>query len=132
MRERLPTAGPRCRRWSVKGVRGREIGAASRKPQAQWKVLIFDSHPGYICWDDYLRNQQILEDNAARSWGGGQRGAVKRGPALLTGLMRCGRCGRPLHVNYSGNTGRGLVTSAQAAGANGFGGVPLGRCSAPG
>ena len=81
-------------------------GNRRRKPQAQWKVLIFDSHPGYICWDDYLRHQKMLEENAARGWGGGQRGAVKRGPALLTGLLRCGRCGRPLHVNYSGNTGR--------------------------
>ncbi len=81
-------------------------GNRRRKPQAQWKVLIFDSHPGYICWDDYLRNQKLLEENAAQGWGGGQRGAVKRGPALLTGLLRCGRCGRPLHVNYSGNTGR--------------------------
>lgn len=81
-------------------------GNRRRKPQAQWKVLIFDSHPGYIRWADYLRNQQMLEENAAQGWGGGQRGAVKRGPALLTGLLRCGRCGRPLHVNYSGSTGR--------------------------
>ena len=89
----------------VRDGRARQ-GNRRRKPQAQWKVLIFDSHPGYICWDDYLRNQQMLEENAARVWGGGQRGAVKRGPALLTGLLRCGRCGRPLHVNYSGSTGR--------------------------
>jgi DNA invertase Pin-like site-specific DNA recombinase len=81
-------------------------GNRRRKPQAQWKVLIFDSHPGYIRWEDYLRNQQMLEENAAQGWGGGQRGAVKRGPALLTGLLRCGRCGRPLRVNYSGSTGR--------------------------
>lgn len=81
-------------------------GNRRRKPQAQWKVLILDSHSGYIRWEDYLRNQQMLEENAAQGWGGGQRGAVKRGPALLAGLLRCGRCGRPLHVNYSGNSGR--------------------------
>ena len=81
-------------------------GNRRRKPQAQWKVLIFDSHPGYICWDDYLRNQRYSKRTLPRGWGGGQRGAVKRGPALLTGLLRCGHCGRPLHVNYSGNTGR--------------------------
>jgi len=81
-------------------------GNRRRKPQAQWKVLIFDSHSGYIRWEDYLRNQQMLEENAAQGWGGGQRGAVKRGPALLAGLLRCGRCGRPLRVNYSGSTGR--------------------------
>ncbi len=76
-----------------------------RKPQAQWKVLIVDSHPGYIAWADYLRNQQVLEDNAALREGG-HRGAVRRGPALLAGLLRCGRCGRKLRVNYSGSSGR--------------------------
>lgn len=29
-----------------------------------------------------------------------------RGPALLAGLLRCGRCGRKLQVVYSGNGGR--------------------------
>lgn len=80
-------------------------GNRRNKPQSQWKVLILDAHSGYISWDDYLRNQQMLEENAAER-GATHRGAVKRGPALLTGLLRCGRCGRKLHVNYSGSTGR--------------------------
>ncbi len=75
-------------------------GNRRRKPQSQWKILILDAHPGYISWDDYQRNQRMLEENGA------ERGAVKRGPALLAGLLRCGRCGRKLHVNYSANTGR--------------------------
>jgi Recombinase zinc beta ribbon domain/Helix-turn-helix domain len=33
------------------------------------------------------------------------RGAVRRGPRLLPGLLRCGQCGRRLHVSYSGTTG---------------------------
>jgi hypothetical protein len=37
---------------------------------------------------------------------GGQRGAAKAGPALLAGLLRCGRCGRKLHVGYSGTKGK--------------------------
>jgi len=81
------------------------LGARRRKPRSQWKVLILDAHPGYISWEDYLRNQQMLEENAAER-GAAHRGAVKRGPALLVGLLRCGRCGRKLHVNYSGSTGR--------------------------
>lgn len=89
----------------VRDGRSRQ-GNRQRKPQEQWKVLIFDSHPGYISWDDYQRNQKMLEDNAAQAWNKGGRGAAKQGPALLTGLLRCGRCGRPLHVNYSGSTGR--------------------------
>jgi hypothetical protein len=30
------------------------------------------------------------------------KGAVRRGPSLLPGLLRCGHCGRRLHVSYSG------------------------------
>ena len=36
----------------------------------------------------------------------GAGGAAKRGRALLSGLLRCGRCGRKLYVAYSGTTGR--------------------------
>lgn len=80
-------------------------GSRRRKPQSQWKVLILDAHTGYISWEDYLRNQRMLEENAAER-GAAHRGAAKGGPALLAGLLRCGRCGRKLHVNYSGNSGR--------------------------
>ncbi|WP_271608661.1 zinc ribbon domain-containing protein [Bradyrhizobium sp. CCBAU 21359] len=30
------------------------------------------------------------------------RGSVRRGEGLLAGLVRCGHCGRKLHVAYSG------------------------------
>jgi hypothetical protein len=33
-------------------------------------------------------------------------GAAKGGAALLSGLLRCGRCGRKLHVGYVGKGGR--------------------------
>src|SRR6266446_9442225 len=33
------------------------------------------------------------------------RGAVRRGDLLLPGLLRCGHCGRKLHVHYSGKLG---------------------------
>jgi DNA invertase Pin-like site-specific DNA recombinase len=88
----------------VRDGRARQ-GNRRRKPLEQWKVLILDAHPGYIRWEDYLRNQHMLEDNGAER-GTAHRGAAKNGPALLAGLLRCGRCGRKLHVNYSGNSGR--------------------------
>ena len=34
--------------------------------------------------------------------GAGQPGAVKKGAGLLTGLLRCRRCGRKLTVRYTG------------------------------
>jgi DNA invertase Pin-like site-specific DNA recombinase len=76
-----------------------------RKPQNEWKVLLVDNHSGYISWEEYLENQRRLEANVA--WGDGEgSGAAKAGAALLSGLLRCGRCGRKLQVVYSGNGGR--------------------------
>jgi len=88
----------------VRDGRARQ-GTRRRKPQSQWKVLLLEAHPGYISWEAYLRNQRMLEENGAER-GAAHRGAVKHGPALLAGLIRCARCGRKLHVNYSGTTGR--------------------------
>jgi hypothetical protein len=75
-----------------------------RKPQKEWKVLLLDHHSGYISWEKYLENQQRLEANVA--WDGEGSGAPKVGSALLSGLLRCGRCGRKLQVAYSGTGGR--------------------------
>src|SRR3984885_15170513 len=76
-----------------------------RKPRKEWKVLLIGHHPGYISWEEYLENQQRLEANVAMYEGEGS-GAAKLGAALLSGLLRCGRCGRKLQVIYSGTSGR--------------------------
>jgi DNA invertase Pin-like site-specific DNA recombinase len=89
----------------VEGDRAKRASSRQRTPRAQWKVLILDNHPGYIGWPEYLEIQAILESNGAMRDGTGQ-GAPKRGTALLAGLLRCGQCGRKLHVAYGGNGGR--------------------------
>jgi DNA invertase Pin-like site-specific DNA recombinase len=76
-----------------------------KQPVAQWRIVLLDNHAGYMSWEDFLHIQQLLEANRNRSQGGAG-GAAKRGPALLSGLLRCGRCGRKLSVAYSGTTGR--------------------------
>ena len=76
-----------------------------RKPPKEWKVLLLGHHPGYISWEEYLENQQRLETNVAM-YQGESSGAVKLGAALLSGLLRCGHCGRKLQVVYSGTSGR--------------------------
>src|SRR3954462_11128748 len=76
-----------------------------RKDRSAWEALILDHHEGYISWAEFERNQRLISDNA-----NGQsfmsRGSVRRGEALLAGLLRCGHCGRKLHVAYSGAKGR--------------------------
>jgi len=80
-------------------------GTRRKKPHGEWKVLIADSHAGYIEWDEYLRNQGMLEANVIMHKDE-TGGAAKKGTALLSGLLRCARCGRKLFVSYAGNGGR--------------------------
>jgi DNA invertase Pin-like site-specific DNA recombinase len=69
-----------------------------------WQVLITEHHEGYIDWETYEHNLRVIADNANMK-GGMVRGALRRGQALLAGLLRCGHCGRKLHVAYSGSRG---------------------------
>jgi excisionase family DNA binding protein len=75
-----------------------------RKDRSAWEVLILDHHEGYIGWAEFERNQHLITDNAnGKSFM--SRGSIRRGEALLAGLLRCGHCGRKLHVAYSGENG---------------------------
>ena len=67
-------------------------------------MLLHDHHEGSISWEEFERNQRLIADNA-NSKGLMARGSVRRGDALLAGLLRCGHCGRRLHVSYSGTAG---------------------------
>jgi len=75
-----------------------------RRERDRWQVLIRDHHESYIDWDTYERNQSVIADNTNMR-GGMARGSLRRGEALLAGLLRCAHCGRKLHVAYSGSDG---------------------------
>ena len=75
-----------------------------RKLRADWDVLILDHHDAYLGWPEFERNQRLIADNA-NGMGMRARGAVRKGELLLAGLLRCGHCGRKLHVAYSGTRG---------------------------
>jgi len=75
-----------------------------RKDRSDWAVLLVDHHEGYLSWADYERNQRLIADNA-NGKGMMVRGAVRKGEALLAGLVRCGHCGRRLLVSYNGTKG---------------------------
>ena len=77
-----------------------------RRPVAEWDVLLKDQHEGYITWDEFEKNQRVIADNATGKGSATVKGAVRRGELLLAGLLRCGHCGRKLHVAYSGKVGR--------------------------
>lgn len=81
-------------------VEGRARKASGiRKPRDEWHVLLRDNHPGYISWQEYEDNQKLLLENAHMKKSCARKSA-RGGRALLTGLMRCGRCGRMMRVFY--------------------------------
>ena len=73
-----------------------------RKMQ-DWPVLLPGMYPAYICWDQYLANQDRLRQNSSRFLQN-RSGAVREGNALLAGLVVCGRCGRHMRVAYKATT----------------------------
>ena len=70
------------------------------KPRDQWTVLIRDAHPGYITFEQYERNLATLQANAAARGEQRRAGPAREGPALLPGLVVCGKCGKRMLVNY--------------------------------
>jgi DNA invertase Pin-like site-specific DNA recombinase len=70
-----------------------------KQPQEQWSSLIQDAHAGYIHWDEYRANQQILIGNA-QAFSRDRRPPPREGPALLQGIILCGRCGQRMTLRY--------------------------------
>ena len=80
------------------GVRAHHI--CRRKPRDQWLALIPGTHEGYVSWEEFEHIQHLVHQNNLCE---AQLGAARHGQALLTGLLRCRRCGRKLTVRYTGN-----------------------------
>lgn len=128
--------GRRGTKTVIEDGRKRLVRESMRRNWADWDVLIRDHHAGYISWETFARNQHLIAENAnGKSFLG--RGAIRRGEALLPGLFRCARCGRRLHVAYSGKGGntqryvcRGAFGAKAAVMCIGFGGMRVDRAVA--
>jgi DNA invertase Pin-like site-specific DNA recombinase len=69
------------------------------------RVFIRDHHVGYIDWAVYEENQRMIRRNSVNWQGDESMAAIRAGQGLLVGLLRCGHCGRKLHVRYWGGRG---------------------------
>jgi hypothetical protein len=67
--------------------------------------LIRDAHPGYISWADHDDNLRRLHENAQAHGKDRRKSPPREGPALLQGLVICGRCGERMTVRYRDNRG---------------------------
>ena len=79
-------------------ITGRDV--TRRLPREEWPVFLPDSHAPYISWRQYLRNQERLKENAVAHGSDRRHGPPRTGPALLQGLVICGRCGHRMTVRY--------------------------------
>src|SRR5712671_2554058 len=82
----------------------RKRQAANRRPE-DCRVFIASHHPGYIDWATYQENQRMTRRNSVNWQADESMPAIRAGQGLLVGLLRCGHCGRKLHVRYWGGTG---------------------------
>jgi len=74
-------------------------------PQDQWSIVLPNCHAGYITWEEFQQHQRRLRENAAAHGGDRRKSPPHEGPALLQGLVMCGRCGKPMTVRYRNRNG---------------------------
>ena len=84
-------------------VPGRPATGRIRQPPGRWLALVPDVYPAYITWEEHQRilatiaeNRQKMAERLTR------KQAIRSGAALLTGLVRCSRCGHSMYVAYKG------------------------------
>ncbi|MGH2396184.1 MAG: recombinase family protein [bacterium] len=75
-------------------------------PREEWAVLIREAHAGYVDWDEYEQNQRRLHDNCQAYGADRRKSPPREGPALLQGLLICGRCGKRMTVRYHSRAGQ--------------------------
>jgi DNA invertase Pin-like site-specific DNA recombinase len=79
-------------------------------PRGEWIAFIPGAHPGYISLDRYEANLATLAANAAAHGPDRAAGPAREGPALLQGIIICGRCGRRMTLRYHTRHGQQTPT----------------------
>ena len=74
-------------------------------PMPAWQVTLQGHHDAFISWEEFLKNQQILERNQTNTDRTLVQGPAREGLALLQGLLLCSICGRGTYPRYTGNGG---------------------------
>ena len=75
-------------------------------PREEWHTLLVDAHPGYISWAEYEDNLRRLHENSQAHGNDRRKSPPREGPALLQGIVVCGRCGGRMTVRYRSRRGQ--------------------------
>ena len=127
--------GRTAQRTTIEGDRAKKT-VGHERAREQWSVLLKDNHPGYITWDEFEEHQRMIAENAHMQKRASRKSG-RGGRALLTGIVRCGRCGRMMRVFYGSRSGtahrylcRGSTDLAGGKQCIGIGGIRVDRAVA--
>jgi len=83
-------------------IPGRSATGLRRKPMTEWLQCLQNAYPAYIPWEQYLANQEQIQQNGLRFLEKRQKaqGIARNGPGLLQGMVLCGHCGHHLRTVY--------------------------------
>jgi DNA invertase Pin-like site-specific DNA recombinase len=77
-------------------------------PREEWQVVVRDAHVGYLTWEAYEAHVAQLAANS-QAYTPHRLHPPREGPALLQGLVLCGRCGERMTVRYHQRGGQRIV-----------------------
>lgn len=86
--------------WTPEGKKPRKM------PRENWHVFIKDHHAAYISFEEFEANERILGENFTQRKGAGKKAPPREGPALVQGLVWCGKCGSRMTVRYKRHGGQ--------------------------
>jgi DNA invertase Pin-like site-specific DNA recombinase len=91
----------------TKQIPGRPCSGRLHRHRSAWLALVPNAYPAFISWEEYEQIQQKIEENHQRMTEKlARKRAVRGGPALLAGLVRCSKCGHTMSVSYKGKSTR--------------------------
>jgi hypothetical protein len=73
-------------------------------PVKEWHAYMTGAHPAYITEDQFRQNINKLADNAYARGKDRRKSPPREGPALLQGIIVCGKCGKRMTVRYRQNS----------------------------
>ena len=81
--------------WTPEGKKTRIM------PREDWHIFIKDHHASYISFEEFEANERILSDNFTQRKCPEKKTPPREGPALIQGLVWCGKCGHRMTVRYN-------------------------------
>ena len=81
--------------WTPEGKKSRVA------PRKDWHVFIKDHHATYISFDEFEANERIISENYTQRKSLEKKTPPREGPALIQGLVWCGKCGNRMTVHYN-------------------------------